>query len=315
METVRVIDLHQLAWFADKFEHDHEGIRPFGLPYSLALMVISQYLGDEWVRKNLAPRSITGRRGKPGYLTLDESSGPSIDLHRSRVIELGENLFNLQGVFGVIEPERPLVSQSDRLKRYAFTTQRLRRDARNLKSTCLELEGMKVLWQSEVPFAVVHDGAGQGLNFEFQAFLQDGSPAFVEVKSLEAAKPSAQAVRDQLKDARRQLPRGGCGVVILVIPQSWAESGTDCIDSIGGAIRESLRNTTRISSVILYLNPFLGDSGMYATFMIVSEIVNPLSHHAARIGAGLLAGRFGKSRLPWLSFTNLTQDWLHQFLQ
>ncbi len=316
MSRQRLFGFRTLKWLSEDFLPRVESYEAANYAYFLSCHIVGMILeasfdlvpnenrkpefrskgfGMRWVSEN-----ILATHAESGYLRCNDGTEATKYLHIAKVIELAELLYNLQTVPGIQAIYRRVIE-----------------DPPGLEATILELEGLRLIWFTKLGFRIVHSGAGRQLNYECEIYLPSGVTAYCEMKcKLETQEFSATTIKNTLDIARAQLPKGGCGVVILKVPSSWFNS-PDTSASLDLAVEQVLRNTTRISEVVLY-DRMLFEGAEYLFYVgSIRETLNQRSPCAAALDGGIFRKTPPPSLNPehWLLFSTLTEDILQQLLE
>jgi hypothetical protein len=251
-----------------------------------------EFVGLRWVNEH-----IFSKHPDTPYLRSRSDNDDDYNLHLCRVVELAELLYNLQTVPGIDAIFRRIVS-----------------DAEGLEGTILELEGLRLLWMAKLGFRIIHTGAGEGLRYECEVTLPNGEIAYCEMKcKIETTNFSPSTVKDSLDTARGQLPPNRCGVVIVKIPRGWFDSSWASLEA---AVQAFLRNTTRVSEIILYERAFILMETHSAYPMLFKEVLNDKSPYVSRLNGGLIQDRIQTTgNTGWLFFALLTEETLKRLLE
>ena len=258
----------------------------------LSLDGLIEEIGGKWVRDHVA-----ARHRKTPYLRALPQGEVDYDLHRLRVTDLAELLYNLQTVTGIDPIYRRIVD-----------------DPSKIEATVLELEGFRLLWLAGLSFKVVHTGAGESLNYDCEIALPSGTTAYCEMKcKIETTAYSENSLANALRQARAQLPKPGCGIILVKFPQSWVDGPQEMVDSINSTIRDFLRNTTRVSEVAWYarLVKYSGEWGF--PLITFNEYLNDRSPYVEALGRGLLH-RGLQHQTGWVHLSGITREGLQQLL-
>lgn len=289
---VRMAESAEEMWAAAQARNS--GIGPFPYQFYLSYLTIVTILGlatdnmaqaITWGNTNLLPHP---RDRKTEYLNTNPQSIEEFRTHLVRCVGLAELLYNLQSIKGLISIVRRLVSNPSQLE-----------------ATILELEGMRLLWSAKLPFRIAHSGAGQGLNYECEVLLPNDVIAYCEMKcKIETSEFSAQGIASTLRHARKQLPTGKCGVIILKVPERWT-TDSNTRPELDLTIQNMMRQSTRISEVICYYKSYEMTQTQTAEFFSVRELLNRTSPYTQLLDGGLIRDRINLgSPGRWWSFGN-----------
>jgi len=223
--------------------------------YQEALAAITFYLGNAWLAKEL--EGVGGH----DYLMLGgpDTDGPgdrSLRLFRTQALANSLHLASDVRGFG-----RFLASIRSRSMAEAVAELRAVNDIRSRGGDVELLDATRTLDKS--PEA---------------KFTLNGQQVWVEVKSKYRQQGStfrASTVTNSLRKARAQLPAGGPGIVYLDLPSAWCDR-REVLEGTNRAIEDSLRNTRRVSAVVVMLERRIFRPGEGVTFIHANyAIVNP----------------------------------------
>lgn len=302
-----------------KLLRDSDGTLPYPFVFFLAQAVIPRLLYAAQLEKNDATTEIAAARvrewmdtyygpvspppAKQGFLRHEWESSDDLHLHIGRIVELAELLYNLQTVDGIGDIVNRLVD-----------------DPGKMESTILELQGLQLLWFSQLPFTLQHSGA------DCEITLPNGHTVYCEMKcKVEDGIFSDTTLRSTtLSRARQQLPENRCGVIFLKIPIEWTQS-TTIYAAFEASLRRFMGNTTRVAEIICYARDMLQLSKHTAHPILIRSYLNAKSPHAQALGTGLLQDRihvsgFGDgvrspSEVGWLPMSILTPQILRGLLE
>lgn len=219
--------------------------------------------------------------------------------HFSRITDIADLLFNLQWVPGIEQIYRRIVKQSDQIE-----------------ATLLELEGLRMLTIGGLPFRILHDGAGQGLNYECEIITPTGLIAYCEMKcKIESTVFSVASLKNAFNKARKQLPKGKCGVLFLKVHTNWIEDA-EIRTSLDKTIYKLLGGTERITVAVCYSRHKQLSGGKIFSQAGLREYVNQKSPFVDAIGKSLIVERLRQAiNPPWLSFWGLTKERIQKILE
>jgi len=304
--------LKSLKWISENglvSRHLPDGVR---YDYALALDVIPRIIGasfgvdnamskEEYLKIGLKWRENHILLGNPesSYLRSSPKTGKDYDLHILRVVDLAELLYNLQAAHGIDAVYRRLVTEPAKIE-----------------ATVLELEGFRLLWLAQQKFKIVHSGAGQNLKYECEIDLPNGTNAYCEMKcKLETTEYSENTLKGVLNSARGQLPKNGCGIILLKIPQTWVDASYEVAASINHVIGSFLRNTSRIAEVVWYARNMYYTDDLVVPTLLHNEYLNENSPHVKSLDGGIFSKGFrtaGETR--WLHLLGITKAKLQALL-
>jgi len=244
----------------------------------------------KWILENASMKT-----GSRHFLRPKSHSEKDLAMHRLRTVEFAEAMFNLQLVPGIFELYQKIFSQPD-----------------SMEAHYLELEALKILLEAHLQFRINKPKDFQP-NHDCEIIISPDLMAPCEVKCrLETSEFSSHAVSNPLKKAKNQLPKDGCGVVILKVPEAWN------IGQVQDCVRNELRKTTRISEVIVYTRRFQAVTEIVSMYHpICIEILNRNSPFAPRIEPGILSSSLkanGMRSANWFTFSLQTEEKIRKLL-
>jgi hypothetical protein len=258
-----------------------------GATFATASVAILQVLGPVWVEKHIG----RSEKGSP-YFQAKRDDHSELLRYMSRATELGELIFNLHGVGGFDE-----------------RINSIRADQRSgIESGIAELIAGKFFKIAGVFFQyVVAQKQADGntpANPDIEYVAGTNRLEFCEVKcNLQSTDLGEEPIRNILKKAKNQLPKGKAGIVLLRIPETWFADKT-AMTVIEQAVEDFLTKakTTRVSSFYVFVSETkLLPRQKMARVFLVKEFQN--THCDRRSGINLqLAEENGRWR-------NL-QDWV-----
>jgi hypothetical protein len=193
--------------------------------YGIALRTLRHLLGDAWVRRNLGPES---EGASDPYLAREAEGHNRRFFFQHRVISVGNHIFELQDAAG-----------------FDDMLEALRK--RSLLGAACQVEVAYRFNRAGHDVEFVKEKGIKGKDFDL---LVDGSLA-VEVKAKEDSTAYTKGgLKSPLDKARKQLPPGGPGVVVLRPPYYWI-SNPEFLAEAEDAIGEVLRGTRRINAVLI----------------------------------------------------------------
>lgn len=218
----------------------------------IALGVARHYLGLDWIERNIDPdaRNLS-------HLSWMKHVGAEATIQVFRSTDLGELLFNLQNVAGFDE----LI---ERMK------------TGDIELYLAELRVGRLLYVNDVNFKFVIPRGTVQKDYDLEITHPSGAILCADTKcKIEATSFSESTIMHSLRQARKQLPRNGSGVVYVMVPGTWL----DLPGSQGRMIKVAqdflLRNTTRIVMVTYYSEPLSYSSGIMRQGHRFKEIQNP----------------------------------------
>lgn len=135
---------------------------------------------------------------------------------------------------------------------------------RDLAGALFEAEVARLLMQVPVKAALRVPTGETGEDFDID-LGGAGLTVAVEVKAKDADTPfTRRTVKNTLDRARKQLPKGGVGLVFMRIPRSWVTGQT--LQELESEVVRSLRNTSRVQAVILVWDELASRTGTTMRF-------------------------------------------------
>jgi hypothetical protein len=247
---INVDDLHKAVQTLPPEIRNDDG----GRSIALANTVIVHFLGREWFEAHIKPDK------KPGFLRLDFSSDTRRETTVFRVIELAESLFNLQGVHG-----------------FEACIAQMRAGAEKIESTCAELDFGRFLHIHDVGFRFITPTKEKGSDYDYEVVYPDGRVVPADAKcKFEATEINPESVRNSLRKARTQLPKGQAGLIFVKVPQTWIND-INMAAALVAVGREFLQNTNRVVSIKFYVSVLQTINGMVLHRHALREITNEKS--------------------------------------
>jgi hypothetical protein len=202
---------------------------------AIATVIICKTLGTDWFGEHLAPLD------RPAYyFKADITDEDGYNRFMMRKMELGELLFNL----------RKVTAFEDRLDV-------IRNDQRGIEAGISELMGGRFFKCHGIMFHFLPSKGRKQEDYDIEYVRTDGRLGRCEVKSkLQGTEFSANTIKNSLKEAKKQLPRGETGIVLLRIPEVWVpwnDDGVTKLQAVIKAVEEwfAEEKTTRVSSVVV----------------------------------------------------------------
>jgi len=274
--------------YVENFSHNYPDISPTSeaVQFGLAMKVLNQSLGDDWVQRNL----FDARSLHP--LRVANVTGTAGMKAQARAAELGEMIFNLQAVPG-------FQARLETLK------------TNDLTSTVAELHAAKLLALSELPFSFVEPSGTKGLDYEAKIALPSGHIGSCEVKTKREDTPlTSRTILNSLKEAGSQTPKDAPLIIFLKIPDHWyvdprlktfAESAT----------QKFFRHYNRAIAVVFFWEewPVL-TNGTLLHFWKHKEIINKESRFYDEQNTFLLRSIVTQPTVKsWVYFAELFRKW------
>ena len=206
---------------------------PSSSAHSVAIVVgigiCAELLGVDWLKRNIDAKRPPAADFFPRLVTsVDE------DAHfrwEHRVIDLASLLYEGQDLEG-------------------FAAARSEFGKRTLRGVAAELRVAHLLRGSGHRPRFVARTGDKGHDYDIEVPLQETSVA-VEVKAKDEGTPlNESTIMGTIRDARKQLPKEGPGVVVLSLPEAWT-NGPEVDGAVLDAVAKALRKSQRINSVVL----------------------------------------------------------------
>jgi len=211
-----------------------KGDSKYSLRYVLediSYMTCIKIMGIEWVERiiDIDPNS------KHTYFSKEHPH------HIDRIVNFANLLLNCQninGFFGWIQK---------------FKTETLKQpNTARLESAITELTAANYFSMHGIPVRFNAEKQVKGQDYDLEVQLLSGIWIPCEVKTkLEDTKLSKGAIVDKLKEAKKQTPEDEPCIAFLKLPGDWLDE-ENCIEIVENAIKEVLRNTEKISLVMMH---------------------------------------------------------------
>lgn len=297
----RVLGWSFLKRVADKMQGVPHAEEPWAFQYGFCQHVIAGILGASLDSGPISKASfdramdwvfthIHKRHHETLFLRSSSPTRDEFTVHLWRLTDLAEVLFNLQFVPGI----------------HDSIYQRIIKNPEGFEATMLELEGLRLFRLAQIPFRLKSQVEGKR-NYECDLILSNGLTAPCEMKcKVEGTSISEPAIKEPIKTARKQLPKGGCGIVLLKIPTEWGFT-SETKDIIDSTVRGVLRSTTRLAEVIIYQRDVFMGKAISAHPIYYRGILNEKSPYFEQLGGSILEGKI-PVELPrnWLPFSIFT---------
>lgn len=249
--------------------------------YALATEVLINLLGKDWVANN-----IFGNRPLDDFLRAKAKSSEDRYKMVDRIVEVSEMLFNFQDISGIENVIEKI--KKDKVEPYVA-----------------ELQSAKLLYSNKTPFFFNNPSNQKGLDYDLIITVKDLEiPCEIECK-IENRNFSENTIRETLRHAKNQLPKGKSSVIFVKLPEKWSFQ-EDIQDKLSNVLNDFFRQTTRINSVIYFWEEWTYlKTGQAFRAIRFNEKVNPNSKpHIGRILTNI---KFNKPLENWLSFNDLIQ--------
>jgi hypothetical protein len=203
--------------------------------YGLASEVLRFFLGNKWTNENVfsihKEVSSQNRRGRH-FLKTESTDEDEQYRHMQQVTTLAEDLFNLQGVDG-FRRRIALLHNED------------------LESALGEMECAVLLSAPEYRLRFVTPIRRKGDDYDGEVITSDNRLVCCEMKSKsEQSLPDSQAFWRTLDHARKQLPKGKPGIILVKIPETWLKQ-RELKAVVEVAVAKVLRQSERLVATVL----------------------------------------------------------------
>lgn len=201
----------------------------------VATAIICKTLGTDWFGKHLAPLDRPADYFKAGIADED-----GYNRFMMRKMELAELILNLHKVSG-----------------FESRLDSIRNDQRGIESGICELMGGRFFKCHGIMFHFSSPKGRKGEDYDIDYVRTDGKLGRCEVESkLQETEFSANSIKNSLKHAKKQLPKGETGIVLLRIPEvwvPWTDDGVTKLQAVIKAVEEwfAEEKTKRVSSVVI----------------------------------------------------------------
>jgi hypothetical protein len=206
------------------------------IAYGLSAEVLRFFLGNDWTNCNVFREHVDIPReymeGRAFLKTRQIDDPESHVRHKGRVTRLAQSLYDLQAVPGVQH-------------RLAMIR------AGNLETALGEVECARLFAHPALKLKFIVPKGVKGLDYEADFVAPTGIVIHCEIKTKkETTALSHSTVRSTLDKARKQLPRGKPGLVMLRIPENWVAQAAS-IAILESAVERVLRQSKRLAGTIL----------------------------------------------------------------
>ncbi|MBP1158616.1 hypothetical protein [Rhodococcus sp. PvR099] len=245
-QAVDVIRWEESCALVDRLRGDiSEGfpkLSQFTRDLHLFMLVLELHLGDEWVGANadIATSSRDVRPG-PGGKYLRRSGDldvPTLAEHYQRLGELARRLFEFRN-------EDFYETLRDNLMH------------RDLEGAAFEADVVRWLVRLPVLIDLRRERGTKGDDYDIDLWLRiPDLKLSIEVKTRAEDCPYAKnRLLNTLRQARKQLPKGGMGAIFMKLPTSWS-SDPSYLGEVDGVLAGFFRNTTRVHAVVMVWDDF-----------------------------------------------------------
>jgi len=200
--------------------------------FTTAVTIVRHFFGHDWYVDHIF-QDAEGSR-PDGFMRIDYTPGPKGELKTSRLLDFAENLFNLQHIEGF----------DDRVEQMRTGS---------IEATFAEFDFGRFLYIHDIDFKFVTACGVAGKDYDYRIRCADGREVCADAKCrLEGTAMRAETIMNALRKARtNNLPPDQPGAVFVKVPQSWLEDEA-MRRGIYATVREFLRNTKRVVTVVIY---------------------------------------------------------------
>ncbi len=263
------------------------------LIYGLATEVLRFFFGNQWTNENIFAMhkqvSSRNRIGR-GFLKTESTDTSERFRHMQRVTSLAELAFNMQGIEGL-----------------KARIERMQKD--NLESALGEMECAALLSSPEFNFRFVTPTGIKGQDYEGEVITSTERIVCCEIKSKsEQVVPNPDTLWRTFDQARKQLPKGKPGLIMVKIPESWGHlpSSPAVVDN---AVEKVFRQSERIVAIVFTWEEW------FTTVESWRVVVNKIKHYSnARSSlygddVEILLNKMGRKGNPlWVIFHDLVEQ-------
>ncbi|HEY8505550.1 MAG TPA: hypothetical protein VIL46_13280 [Gemmataceae bacterium] len=243
----------QLRAFVDRYQTDTgSSPTPVWRAYFAACTLLRHHLGQ--ARLDAQVMGLEERRSP--FLIPRPETELDRARHLQRVTALGEALFNLQAVPG-------------------FDGQARRLRTEDLESVAAELDSATLLHgHAGVPIRFVPPAGAAGSDYDIDAVIGPHTAACETKCKVAATECDERTVYHSLEQARKQLPKGRPGVVLLKLPEHWLRSA-EMDRSLAAALERKFRQTGRVSAVVAHCEEWDATPDHFARLLVARTAHNP----------------------------------------
>jgi hypothetical protein len=200
--------------------------------FTMAVSIVRHFFGHDWYMDNVF-QDAEGSQPS-GFMRIDYTPGPKGELKTSRLLDFAENLFNLQHIEGF----------DDRVEQMRTSS---------IEATFAEFDFGRFLYIHDIDFKFVTACGVAGKDYDYRIRYADGRQICADAKCrLEGTAMRAETIMNALRKARtNNLPPDEPGAAFVKVPQSWLEDEAMRL-GIYATVREFLRNTARVVTVVIY---------------------------------------------------------------
>jgi len=260
----------------------------------LATLIAGRVLGNEWFEANLAADDDE----RPLYFQADCDNEDTFPRFNMRVIELGEMIFNLQTT-----------------AQFAERIEEIRTATRGVETRISELMGGRFFKQLGIEFQFRPPKGQKQEDYDIDYERTNGKLGRCEVKSkVQDAVLSENTIRNTLKEAKSQLPKGETGIILLRIPEDWVpwKDGAINLEQIANAVTNwfAKEKTKRVSSVVVFDSRTDVLDSRVLNNCYYREFTNPFCSDCSGLPNMSLAEQGCAQKVRnWVSIPQLVQEW------
>lgn len=250
--------------------------------YGLAAEVLIHFFGIDWVVNN-----VFGKRPLDEFLRARSSTREDRFKMTDRIVETAEILFNFQDIPGI-------ENVIEKIKK------------NKVEPYVAELQSAKLLYSNKTPFFFNNPSNQKGLDYDLIITTENLEiPCEIECK-IEDRNFSENTIRETLRHARKQLPKGKSSVIFVKIPEEWTLLETSQ-EQLLNVINEFFRRTTRINSIVYHWEEWdYFPTGEALRAVRFNEIVNPNS--IVQLGRIMRKPEINQTSSNWIRFNDLIQN-------
>ena len=209
---------------------------PEFIAYGLATEVLRFFMNNDWTNQHVCdihkevPRS--RREGRSVLFTDSQGDPTTHHKHKQKVLQLAECLYNFQDILGINHRVRMLQSE-------------------NLETAMGELVCARLLGDRDFKLEFIVPSGVKGRDYEAEFSTSAGERICAEIKTKKATTALGQkTVLNTFETARKQFPKGSPGVVLLKIPEHWADKKRIGMEIVG-AVEKAFAKTKRIVGTVI----------------------------------------------------------------
>jgi hypothetical protein len=258
----------------------------------LATIIAGTAFGYDWFEEILAADD------RPSYFQHDLRSESTYPRSTTRVIELGELVWNLRDVAGFEERANDI-----------------RTDLEGAETRIGELMGGRFFKQLGIMFAFRPTKGTKQDDYDIDYARTDSKLGRCEVKcKLQETAFSDNTLGHTCKAAKKQLPKNETGIILLRTPEDWVpfDDGVGKLQAVIDSINRwfASEKTTRISSIVMFdSRTDVIDSKVY-THCYYKEFRNPYCADSSGLPGFLTSDKpFTVMPQNWTRIPELVKSW------